>query len=814
MTGSPARIILVHGTWGRGFWPDKDSERGLSGAPVDPRWFEPTSKFVSALKSGLSGQVQAEDISAYLWSGANSINERQAAASGLAAELDKSLADTPEAQHFVIAHSHGGNVALRARQQMSGDARNVHLVTLATPFLSIFQGALGARDRLFAISLSIGLAISAIYLTYLFPPFLLALVALPFYLSKLGNPLYEIRHETPLITGQLSNLKIIRSPRDEASLALLGGKTASFMAHVAGALSIAVPIVASLLAIAFLCVAGWLLISLYYHYQACVAKGTPCVLPGEFTVLIGALAALFAVESVRFLAIGACASGVSIFLAALCKAFFGRELLFRSLNAVVDTYPTPGGSTSVPVDLCAPLPGNVFGLRHSIYNNPRAVEMIVAHIDRLCTEGSKPIEKAIREPAEGPQKSKLWRPAAALFVASFYTAALLWGYAPPGATTVRCALASHFEPTGQKGRFTALVARIDNDREGEGNKIADVINKKYGLHAIRSCMQVTTNLGDQSSADSIFSAQKAGLIISGKVTGERTTELQIKIPRHPSETVVLASNSFSEFLAVRLQRYLIRALANSYWEAFVQDDPKILAAGADEIDRFISLVDWSTETPNGPDEEIQLLRDKIFLEATAGQRMLDAALGPKDGSRAMRAVSHFERATAIRNGAGDYKEIISENWKNAYHRALLLDAQLNKTKRSAQLAVSIYSKEYQDAVAEKSTSDDTLRKKSDNAAAAAWSLYSITKDQDSLKSARRLACESLLRWRRWQDYVEEWERTPDPLAKKGLQQGTILRAPPAENSEAYKIFLALQKDPAFVLKSGSRIKQIKDCETF
>jgi hypothetical protein len=40
----------------------------------------------------------------------------------------QSVAAAPEARHFIIAHSHGGNVALDARQAMSGNALNVHMV--------------------------------------------------------------------------------------------------------------------------------------------------------------------------------------------------------------------------------------------------------------------------------------------------------------------------------------------------------------------------------------------------------------------------------------------------------------------------------------------------------------------------------------------------------------------------------------------------------------------------------------------------------------------------------------------------------------
>jgi len=48
---------------------------------------------------------------------------------------------------------------------MSGNALNVHILTLATPFLSIYQRAPRITDKLFAICLSIGVVAFASYLS-------------------------------------------------------------------------------------------------------------------------------------------------------------------------------------------------------------------------------------------------------------------------------------------------------------------------------------------------------------------------------------------------------------------------------------------------------------------------------------------------------------------------------------------------------------------------------------------------------------------------------------------------------------------------
>jgi hypothetical protein len=155
-----AKVILVHGTWGRGFFP---KQANAADEPTDPRWFESGSKFRAALEAGLAGVARSTDFSAFPWSGANSIQEREDAASRLAETIDESAAASPEATHFIIAHSHGGNVALDARQKMSGDPRVVHIVTIATPFLSLKQRTIRLADKAFAMIASISVLALLIY---------------------------------------------------------------------------------------------------------------------------------------------------------------------------------------------------------------------------------------------------------------------------------------------------------------------------------------------------------------------------------------------------------------------------------------------------------------------------------------------------------------------------------------------------------------------------------------------------------------------------------------------------------------------------
>ncbi|RXS93002.1 hypothetical protein [Silvibacterium dinghuense] len=69
------------------------------------------------------------------WRGKNSVANRENAAQILAIELNARCRERPEAVHFVIAHSHGGNVALRA-VEIGKLAPTVNVVCLSTPFFS------------------------------------------------------------------------------------------------------------------------------------------------------------------------------------------------------------------------------------------------------------------------------------------------------------------------------------------------------------------------------------------------------------------------------------------------------------------------------------------------------------------------------------------------------------------------------------------------------------------------------------------------------------------------------------------------------
>src|SRR5262249_60744241 len=102
---SPCSIILVHGTWGRGIFPKISDLKRRYLFRGSKRWFEDGSPFHERLKA------LGWPITAFPWSGANSVHARDSAARKLSDQLRKDLA-APGATFVIIAHSHGGNVAL------------------------------------------------------------------------------------------------------------------------------------------------------------------------------------------------------------------------------------------------------------------------------------------------------------------------------------------------------------------------------------------------------------------------------------------------------------------------------------------------------------------------------------------------------------------------------------------------------------------------------------------------------------------------------------------------------------------------------
>jgi hypothetical protein len=104
-------VFLVHGTWAKG-----------------ALWIDPEGSLGSAISEAIPGAL----IKPFNWSGRNTLHARNRAAEALAAELEKFKRS--DDRIVVVAHSHGGNVAVRAVRLAQMHSR-VELITLSTPFL-------------------------------------------------------------------------------------------------------------------------------------------------------------------------------------------------------------------------------------------------------------------------------------------------------------------------------------------------------------------------------------------------------------------------------------------------------------------------------------------------------------------------------------------------------------------------------------------------------------------------------------------------------------------------------------------------------
>lgn len=116
-------VTLVHGT----------------GAPYAP-WTQEGSHLCTRLSLALGHDATFRQ---FHWSGANSARARREAAAELTTDLIGVIEREPAARHFMIGHSHGGNVALQALNDPRIRPHMAGVACLSTPFLQARQRDLG-----------------------------------------------------------------------------------------------------------------------------------------------------------------------------------------------------------------------------------------------------------------------------------------------------------------------------------------------------------------------------------------------------------------------------------------------------------------------------------------------------------------------------------------------------------------------------------------------------------------------------------------------------------------------------------------------
>lgn len=151
LPGEDGRIVvMIHGTYAR-----------------ENEWSLPASPLGQALAPGAG-------LARLCWSGANSMRCRGLAARALRVEL-AALAERGYRHIALVAHSHGGNIALKACEDAATAARVSAIVCIATPFLTAWRprlkrvGNLATRLGLVVQSLGLGMGFMLIGSTLVGP---------------------------------------------------------------------------------------------------------------------------------------------------------------------------------------------------------------------------------------------------------------------------------------------------------------------------------------------------------------------------------------------------------------------------------------------------------------------------------------------------------------------------------------------------------------------------------------------------------------------------------------------------------------------
>ena len=212
-TTVPIVITLVHGTW-------------AAKAP----WIKSRSKLVMALRARLPA---GSKIFPFVWTGKNTNTARRRASDRLLKKLDCRLDRYPRARHYVIGHSHGGNVILRTLASAPFRDRIAGVVCLSTPFLVARARDLGKDPWKHIIGAVIGPILLATWIGVRAPSAtgwmeLLKFTALVLLLSLAAGIAATVLRRWRLYSDELlkdlqspvfdaDKTLIIRSPGDEAS---------------------------------------------------------------------------------------------------------------------------------------------------------------------------------------------------------------------------------------------------------------------------------------------------------------------------------------------------------------------------------------------------------------------------------------------------------------------------------------------------------------------------------------------------------------------------------------------------------------------
>jgi triacylglycerol esterase/lipase EstA (alpha/beta hydrolase family) len=142
-------ITLIHGTFSK-----------------DAKWTKESSFFRKELINTFG--INNIKFEVFEWSGHNNHHERMRYGIELRSTLSELFQKYPDSDHYIAAHSHGGNIALYALESKR-IAKNIKgLITMGTPFIHIAPRDLLSTRKVFQKIIPFIFVLSLAVFSYLF----------------------------------------------------------------------------------------------------------------------------------------------------------------------------------------------------------------------------------------------------------------------------------------------------------------------------------------------------------------------------------------------------------------------------------------------------------------------------------------------------------------------------------------------------------------------------------------------------------------------------------------------------------------------
>jgi hypothetical protein len=388
-------ITLVHGTWGR-----------LKLPYSDPLWFEKGSDFTGNLQKQFDARGIKASIAPFIWSGANSVVDRNDASASLAKFLYRQKRERPGALQVLVAHSHGGTVCLMMLRRLSAEVDPV-IITLATPFMEIINSeAMPSAERLKAAVAKRAMEPTVILVAFassqaglfgsvsslgpsaynmLYCVGMIAVGVVPYFLGvkeqttegpddlgwlrteRLGPKQFEAITKGGATVESPRDVLVIRGVNDEAGFALTAGSIGTRLSSLGVDTSLRV--LRGIGWLAGLCFLALVCLSYFEGIDAAGARVSAAI-----TYPLVLYPALVAFGMFCLLPLVAC----------LCKSVYGRELAIGGYFCEIKSGSSPDAVSEVEMITLPPTEGT--GLRHGLYRHELAPRTIADFVAKLATK--------------------------------------------------------------------------------------------------------------------------------------------------------------------------------------------------------------------------------------------------------------------------------------------------------------------------------------------------------------------------------------------------------------------------------------------